>query len=814
MRIRAFLALSGLLLVAAGVNAQLGFGGSGLSFVPRFTRLLKQDLSSVASYLLPTQLPELCSKNDPNCCQADSYASPYGLTYLNHTQQTFGGRTYTTFFYKFHSDSLCNSDLDDAKCCTASADNIWVDVDPTLKVKYVAFNGKRLANTDQDDFGLKLGSVNLKVAQAKDGIPLAVTVEGAADTLCPPPGLAPLPGLCEIVVQGSTPANPNACCPSTITRGTAQQNFVIPPGSFQCSASIANSPYKLVLDGVSAPQTVAGQQYKTYTFRMVTTGSCRPDGIANCCNAQLSYLELKVTDLPITAVQLDGKAVAFSTSAFNEPNTASYRSLIVDDLNLVADDLGAAGLPLSVTVRLPSGNAAVSDLCDASSDPAQGSCSYYLHSEDGFCCPSGRAMSGSVVPSPPDGTCAPTVNVPAAETTMSFSYYEKTPAASSTTFTFLLANHRPSTGCTKPYCVDVCSWTLYLNPDVSNTVAVGHESTANSGRQIIAAASGSQPAQLTFTYGPGGESTINFFVTLPAGGKTLSDLCARNALPGQGSKACAAMVRSEGVYIMVFFDESDVIINGRSPPGAAPICPDARPMADACLSVGRGRFNTMLTSAVFEFPVTPAAAGAACTPPSPAGRSAAVHLVLSSATVDQLSTYGTVRPSGPVLALDRNDGARWTVSSTADAKLSFQVQGSLGLSDVCRQGVTPEQPAGTCVAEVLGDNGCFRGYVGATSDGLLVWVGEPSSSRGVKAGVVVPAVVVPAVVLLAALLVLAAWYRRRRQQRADAYEAASGGSGGSLQRPLAGADDLSVPSASPSDVHIRVPGASQGGARS
>ncbi|PNH02128.1 hypothetical protein TSOC_011919 [Tetrabaena socialis] len=822
MRIRGLVALCGLWLAAAGVRAQLGFeGASGLSFVPRFTRLLKQDLSSVASYLLPTQQPELCANNNGNCCQHDSYASPYGLTYLNHTQQNFGGRTYTTFFYQFHSNSFCDSGLDYAKCCTASADNIWVDVDPTLRVKYVSFNGQRLANTEQGEFGLKLGAVNLQVSQAKNGIPVTITVEGAADALCPPPGLAPLPGLCELVVQGATPANPNACCPSTITL-TSLAPFEPPADSFQCSASLASSPYKLVFDGVSAPQTVAGQQYVSYNFRLTTTSSCASDGVTNCCSAQLAYLDLKVTDLPITAVQLNSRSIGFSSSAWNEPNSASYRSLVVDNLNLVADDLGAAGLPLTITVRLPAGGSgAASDLCDASSDPNQGACNYYLHSEDGFCCPAGLALPAISVPPPPAGTCAPTTNVPVAETSMSLQYYEKSASAASTTFSFLLANHNPQSGCTKQNCVDVCSWTLYLDPAASSQLSVGHENAANNGRQIIS--SGTAPSSVTFTYGPTGESTMNFYVTLPAGGKKLSDLCARNALPAQGSKACAAVVRSKSVYIMVFFDESDVIIvaPAPSPPPTQQLCAAPKRMSDSCLAVSSGRYNTLLGSAVFDFAVTPAAAGAACIPPSPPSKPTSVHLVLSSSAVDQLTTHGRVRPSTN-LGLDRNDGARWSLASyAAVTNLAFQVQGPLGVSDVCRQGVTPDQPANTCLVEVEGDNGCFRGFVAASADGRLTWDmgAEQPRGKGIAAAVVVPAVVIPAVVLLAALAILAAWYRRRRSQRYESADSIAGSN--DLSRPLAGQggsnagslarDDLSVPSASPSDVHIRVPGASQGG---
>ncbi len=64
----------------------------------------------------------------PNCCQGDSYASPYGLTYLNQTEDVIGGRSYTTFFYTFNSKHYCDSALDSAGCCGATADTIWVDV--------------------------------------------------------------------------------------------------------------------------------------------------------------------------------------------------------------------------------------------------------------------------------------------------------------------------------------------------------------------------------------------------------------------------------------------------------------------------------------------------------------------------------------------------------------------------------------------------------------------------------------------------------------------------------------------------------------
>ncbi|KAG2429152.1 hypothetical protein HYH02_014187 [Chlamydomonas schloesseri] len=847
MRTRAALVLCGLLaLAAAGASAQSG--AAGLGFVPRFTRLLKQDLSSVASYLMPTQQPSLCSGGQ-GCCQADSYASPYGLTYVNSTQQQFGGRTYTTFYYTFHSNHLCNTDLDEAQCCTATADNIWVDVDPTLRVKYVSFNGQRLANTEQGEYGLKLGSVNLRVEQAATGIPLAVTVEGAADGLCPPPGLAPLPGLCEIVVQGATPANPNACCPATVTAIDLVPGFVPPAGSaFQCSASLDASPFQLVFDGATsagADPADGASRLVSYNFRLAATASCRANGVHDCCSAQLSYLDLKVTNgLPIASVTLNGRAVGFSTSGFNEPNSASYRSLVVDNLNLVADDLGAVGLPLAVVVRVPAGAAEGADLCDPNPVPGRspsGGCAYYLHSEDGLCCPSGTA-SLSNLPPPPVGTCNPKTAVPAAEASVSLSYYERSCSSAATSFRFLLANRNSGANgaCGRPHCVDVCSWSLYVDPAVASQVAVGHELAFNNGKQVISPgnlATGT-PASVTFTYGPAGVSTASFYVSLPAGGATLSSLCARNALPGQGAKACAAIIRSGDVFATVFFDEADVMVPvapGSScaggaalpPPPAAPTCTSPKPMSSACLGVRAARFNTLFTSAVFDFALAPAADSAACVPVSAPGRPATVRLLLTSSAVDQLVTRSQVRPTSG-LSLDRNSGAAWALpsaSTTPATSLAFAVQGPLGVTDVCRQGVSPDQPAASCTVEITGDAGCFRGFVAPSADGRLVWVSEQtSSSRGVDAAVVVPAVVVPVVVLLLALLVLAAWYRRRQQQRyRSAGQGSAAGAGGSfsahsdndLQRPLAGGslrDDLSVPSASPSDVLIRVAGASQGGA--
>lgn len=46
---------------------------------------------------------------------------------LNSTQDSFGGRTYTTFFM-YLMNRYCNSNLDFAGCCKANVNTIWVDV--------------------------------------------------------------------------------------------------------------------------------------------------------------------------------------------------------------------------------------------------------------------------------------------------------------------------------------------------------------------------------------------------------------------------------------------------------------------------------------------------------------------------------------------------------------------------------------------------------------------------------------------------------------------------------------------------------------
>lgn len=800
MKTRAFLLLCGLCLAVSGISAQLD---AGLTFTPRFTRLLRQDLSTVAKYLLPASEPELCTAGQV-CCQADSYASPYQLKYLNSSQVVIGSRTYTTFFYNFNSASSCRSDLDNVGCCSASANTIWVDVDPTLKVRYVALDGNPVASSEQSNYGLKIAVPNKAASQVPAaGIPLTVTVEGAADMLCPPPGLAPVPGLCELVVEGlPTSAGRGTCCPLSITRNSID-TFIPPADAFKCNADVGSNAFELVFDSASVPVPAdSGTQQVTYKFRVAATERCDSSGVSQCCQAQLDYVSLRVTNLPITAMKLDGKLTGFNISTWNEPNSASYRSLLIGNLNWLAADLTNGGVLLEIIVSAPAGTAASDmDLCDASSSTQLGVCTYVMSSTDGLCCPSGPVVSADVPPVPP-GTCNPRRSVPIADTSMSLQYYERASTASSTTFTFMVADFN-GPKCTKTYCADVCSWSLYLDSALAPRVAVGHEDPAKAGQHALLAASKAYPASLTFKYGPSGESTTSFFLTLPYMAADLSALCARNALPGQGNFECAAIVRSGTVYATVFFNAKPLI---DTLPALPTPCPSAKPLASSCMGVPSARFNAQKDSTVVDFGL--ALSSGSCLRPSPAGQNVGVRLFLAPAAIDQLTVSNAVQPAG--VLLDHMNGASWSLSQKSQ-HLKFQLGGSMAMADVCRQGLLADQPAGSCVVEVTGVNGCFRGYITASPDRI----GMENPSSGVDKAVVVPATVIPVVLLLAALVLGAMYYRRRR----GASYAAVGGSGlsqESLQRPLAGgdtaADDLSVQSAAPSDVHIRVSGASQGGA--
>jgi hypothetical protein len=95
----------------------------------RFSRLLRQD-SSAAKYLLPVNEPARCGAGqaNANCCQADSYASPYQLNSLDKSQAVIGSRTYTTFFFNLNTNHTCRADLDHIGCCSASVNTIWMDV--------------------------------------------------------------------------------------------------------------------------------------------------------------------------------------------------------------------------------------------------------------------------------------------------------------------------------------------------------------------------------------------------------------------------------------------------------------------------------------------------------------------------------------------------------------------------------------------------------------------------------------------------------------------------------------------------------------
>ncbi len=736
--------------------------------------------------------------------------------------------------------------------------------DPSLKVRYVTVSGSPLPTAEQNDYGLKLftnlhrddasageicsyGTSTLRqwhkgermwevadvllryccaylscsspvpflpscVQPRTAGVPISITVLGSVESLCPLPGLVPVMGHCEVVVQGSANGRADACCPATVSEKSAVP-VQAPEQGYSCEAGMYTSPYQLAYDSFSAQPAMSSGQYISYHFRLK---SIQDTCSGTCCDSQLSSIELKVLKGSVVkSVTLGGSNVKYMMSKWYEDNTESFRSLIIDNLNYVPEDLGGEGLMLTITTQAAvSSSGSVPDLCDPSATEPSGECFYVIDSADGQCCPSGLA-SGTWPSCPPD-TCCPGRDVPLEETTMSLLYYQREETDSTTTFTFLVANHNGAS-CNKKYCVDVCSWSLMINPAVVSQLTIGHEDPRNSNMHNV----DTKQSMLTFTYGPGGESTTTFFVTIPGRGKELSDVCASKALPGQSNSACGAILRSSSVFSPVFLDPPAVLGASPPPPGPHPtLCPVAKPMSDSCLAITKALYNTVPNTLYNFFATALSAAG--CSAPGSPGTDVSVHVVLSAVAVDQLSTWKQVSFANG-LQLDRSNGAVWTVPATENTTIIFQLPGSLSVNDVCRQDLLPDQPPGTCVAEVYGDMGCYRSYVKPlVSDSIVSLPTAPIPRKGVDVATVVPAVVIPIFILLLALIVLAVWYRRRRaQQYAYAGSVAGSADGADLNQPLAGRagsaagslrEDLSIPSASPSDVQIRVPGASQGGA--
>ncbi|KAJ9516978.1 hypothetical protein QJQ45_027372 [Haematococcus lacustris] len=769
---------------AGPIAAQAESATAGLQ-LNRFGRRLAQYDLPMASYLLPTQMPDLCTSG--SCCQEDDHASPVQLLLLDRTNASFGGRSYTTFYFSLLNSTQCQTSVDYAGCCSAAAQTLWIDVDPSLKVKYASINGISATSVHQDSFGYRMSLDALSTSNSSEGALLSLTVEGLISQLCPAPDLLGLPGLCSIIVEASTPSNPEACCPRGLSLPSTDNNWVPPTPGFQCMASMTTSAFAVDLLSVSMPWADSpSTSAVNYTLLLNRSSTCLT-GPNSCCDMSLSFLTMKMlSSAAVLSVSIQDISARWSSAPMNEPGQDGYMALLVDGLALRAVDTPDAGIPMVVTVRVPRNATEIPQLCsNSTTNGSYGSCSYFLHSNDGFCCPAGNTnaiANGPVLPTPPilppspppfptvpPGTCDALYPVNIGDTSMTFSYYEYTTTDSQTEFVFLVTNHNGA-GCavSKAHCTDVCAWSLAVNDAIAGQLDFIADDSVNSGHEVVQR--GPQAA-VQFLYGPTGMQSITYTITAPVN-TPLESLCRPHAFPGQGQYPCAAQIKStSGVYAMVYFSQSDAFIQNYPPPSPVQpaVCDLSRPLTDSCVQVTSIRYNALPAGTILDFLVGRADPVATACAAEPANARVSFRVMLQPAVVDTLAMRMSYAPVSSA-SVNRSSGLTWSSTPTVAGQAthySFMTASSAPISSICLQGL-PGQPLNTCPVQFEGPINCFIGFVRPASDDSLTWsdslgaVSSSSSSSTSKAAVVAPAVVVPVVVIALLALVAVLFFRRQK----------------------------------------------------
>mmetsp|Transcript_34369 Transcript_34369/g.76321 ORF Transcript_34369/g.76321 Transcript_34369/m.76321 type:complete len:914 (+) Transcript_34369:313-3054(+) len=821
------------------------------------TQRLGRDLlqTSLAAYLIPTMQPQLCT--GPNCCQMTDYTSPYRLQHLNRTTTTsVSGKVYTTFYMNLIGIDYCDSAIDINQCCTANITSIWVDVDPEYKVRYATFNNQPSIIAQQTDLGfqMKLLPTSLATGVPASGVLITVTVEKGATYLCPPSDIAPIPGLCGVIIEGATPQNANACCPRGLSIAENKNSTYIPQPP-QCQTDINSTVFSVSLQSVTNPYSTDGGATKQadYTFVLNAGRQCAQGQLNSCCDLAVEYMQFQIVDsAKIRDVHMAGAKVIYDLAPWNQPG---YQGLEVN-VGLKPSDVPPEGIVIVVTIDVPQSATLVPNLCSNTRTPADqlGPCFFKLIDEEeaGFCCPNGLTSTveqglmspppsrqppspptqsspsppGSQTPPPPlsppvpprppspprppPGVCEPNKEAPLLDTSMGLGYYEgPVPVSATTEFVFMVSNHN-STSCSSVWCQDVCGWQLFVNPAVASSLTFKAEDPANNNNQLVMPGAN---ASVTFKYGPASEGTTLYTIVVPKS-VSLADLCRPNALPGQpADKPCAAIVKGIYVYSTVFFSQSDVMVV-RSPPPPHPVpvdfCYDGLPLTDSCIQVVNTTYNTpQADQTVLNFTVVNLDGQGGCVPDDDVIMS--FQILLEPNVVTELSDTNAVMPSSAVFT---NRGITWPWSPVVPMQPVFYMfkvgTGNLDATQTCMQNVLPGQPPNSCVVVFRSSSGgkCYRGWVVATKSSSLTWPGGEEKTN--RAGVIAPAVVIPVVVVaLVAAAILFAAYRKRK--RFNSQDAASD----DLAAPLATAgsadlarSSLAVSERAASDIQIRLPSAS------
>ena len=101
-----------------------------------------------------------------------------------------------------------------------------------------------------------------------------MTVEGSQSQLCPVPDIAPVSGLCDIIIEGDTSALADACCPRGLTMPSSVDSWIPPANYFRCVPDLPLSPFSMQLSSVSDIFGSGSDLFSNYTLKVGRVRVC------------------------------------------------------------------------------------------------------------------------------------------------------------------------------------------------------------------------------------------------------------------------------------------------------------------------------------------------------------------------------------------------------------------------------------------------------------------------------------------------------------------------------------------------------------
>lgn len=316
------------------------------------------------------------------------------------------------------------------------------------------------------------------------------------------------------------------------------------------------------------------------------------------------------------------------------------------------------------------------------------------------------AMPRSVADGQPG--CTPGTAAPQHETSFSLQYYERTVTSTSTTFVFLLAVQDQATCAgSKAHCEKLCSWSLFVREGITSQLSAKMENLKLSDSTFVTTGSNSS---VTWAHKQGHDSAETYQITVP-GDVSLFQLCRPSTFSSQGAHLCAAVVSGAKTYTTVFFNEADLLVKAALPRPAELSCSAYKPLKSSCMSVRSTRYTGLSGNTTFVLYVQHDGTSKACLREAQ-GDMFALRVLLEAQAVEDLKSRRQFSPGEAVL-LDSASGVTWLYTPPSNMSIHYMLnmQGDLGLENVCRQGALPDQPAGTCVIEFISKSLCLRSYM-------------------------------------------------------------------------------------------------------